>query len=88
MQDIVTKPNGFVKGQDLTPSHKDHKVNIFGGNCKSDKKEKACHSHGSGNPVFINMLQKFLDSRLHGNDDFCNYLFVLKVFFLVPFVPL
>ena len=29
MQDIVTKPDGFVKSQDLTPSHKDHKVNIF-----------------------------------------------------------
>ena len=23
---------------------------------------------------FFNMLQKFLDSRLHGNDDFCNWL--------------
>jgi hypothetical protein len=24
------------------------------------------------------MLQKFLDSRLHGNDDFCNWLYSYK----------
>jgi hypothetical protein len=26
----------------------------------------------------FNMLLKFLDSRLHGNDDFCNWLIIMR----------
>jgi len=55
-------------------AHKNLLTPNNGANCKSTKKRRICHSHESGNPVFFNMLQKFLDSRLHGNDDFCKSL--------------